>query len=278
MVDTVAEPLVNVSTVRSYSERGATAYEDPMNKNFLYGDITVRFLKTVTYRPEDKVVLDIGCGTGFVFDEHFDQFKDGRRGIGVEPARGMLDIAIEKYKNDKQFSFAEGSFEHLPLPDRSVDRIVSTLALHWVKSLPPAVSEMRRVLRDTGGMDIFMIARDDGAKFKRAIVEALKKHLSFGQIMKTAGLVQRVTPKEIHAAFDPVFRGFAVEAAEHRDVVYGTFDDHMKWWTARSTPVIADVKDKARFMIDLREELEKTATPKGIPFDTAYLWIRVRGS
>ena len=36
---------VNVSTVSSYSERGARAYEDPMNKNFLYGAITVRFLQ-----------------------------------------------------------------------------------------------------------------------------------------------------------------------------------------------------------------------------------------
>ena len=33
-----------------------------------------------------------------------------------------------------------------------------------------------------------MIAKDDGARFKRAIVAALRKHLSFSQIMTTAAL------------------------------------------------------------------------------------------
>jgi hypothetical protein len=41
--------------------------------------------------------------------------------------------------------------------------------------------------------------------------------------------------------------------------------------------VIAEVEDKDRFMLDLREELERTGTDEGIPFDSAYLWITVRG-
>ena len=35
---------IRKSTVTSYSASGAKEYEDPMNKNFLYGDITVRFI------------------------------------------------------------------------------------------------------------------------------------------------------------------------------------------------------------------------------------------
>ena len=50
----------------------------------------------------------------------------------------------------------------------------------------------------------------------------------------------------------------------------------MKWWKARSSPVIAEVEDKDRFMVDLREELEKIGTDKGIPFDTAYYWITAK--
>ena len=279
MVGSSSPPkAVNAATVHSYSERGAGNYEDPMNKNFLYGDITVRFLKTVRFEAADRTILDIGCGTGFVFDELFDQFADGRRrGIGVEPATGMLDIAKAKYNGHAQFDFHQGSFEEIPLETGSVDRIVSTLALHWVKSLEAASAEMRRVLRHGGGMDLFMIAKDDGARFKRAIVAALKKHLSFSQIMTTAALVQRATPKDIIAAFAPFHDDFEIEPVQHRGIVYGSFDDHMKWWTARSAPVIAEVEDKDRFMLDLREELEKTGTEEGISFDSAYLWITVRG-
>ena len=263
-------------TIRSYSERGAQAYEDPMNKNFLYGDITVRFLKQVRFGARDRVVLDLGCGTGFVFDELSSEFaRRGMRGIGVEPAEGMLQIARDKYAAEERFSFLAGSFEQIPLPDRSVDRIISTLALHWVKSLDVAVREMRRVIKDTGSLDVFMIARDDGAVFKKAIVNALRKHLTFAQIIGTAGLVQRVTAPELERAFRPFEGGFDVKATEFRDVVHGTFDEHMKWWTARSTPVIAEVKDKPQFMLDLRRELEAMDQGAGIPFDTAYLWLNV---
>ena len=269
----------NESTVTAYSRHGSSAYEDPMNKNFLYGEITTQFLDQIEFPDKVKSVLDIGCGTGFVFDHLYDTFKGKNlRGIGIEPAKGMLDIAIEKYGEDPLFSFAEGAFETIPLPDRSVDKIISTLALHWVKALDVAAQEMRRVLRNNGSLDILMIARDDGAKFKKSIVNAQRKHLTFSQIMKTATLVQRAVEKDMDRAF-ACFKdaGFDVRFEQHRDVVYGTFDNHMKWWTARSTPVIAEVADKKAFMSDLRDELEKTRTSKGIPFDTAYFWITIRG-
>ena len=198
------------------------------------------------------------------------------RGIGIEPAEGMLEIAIDKYGADPMFEFFPGSFEEIPLADASVDMIVSTLALHWVKSLEVAVAEMNRVLRDGGSLDILMIARDDGAEFKKAIVATQRKHLTFAQIMKTATLVQRANVKDVLKAFAPFEDRFDVGVKMFKDIVYGSFDEHMKWWTARSSPVIAEVEDKARFMDDLRDELEKMRDEQGIPFDTAYHWITLR--
>jgi len=268
---------IRKSTVSSYSARGSKEYEDPLNKNFLYGDITVRFLEQISFQPDDRVVLDIGCGTGFGFDELYGQFKErGMRGIGIEPAGGMLEIALEKYQDEKMFSFDSGSFEKIPLQDKSVDKVISTLALHWVKSLEVAAAEMRRVLKDTGSLDILMIAKDDGAHFKKAIVNALRNHLTFSQIMDTATLVQRVTPEEVKTAFSPFDDCSNIGVQKFNDIVYGTFDEHMKWWKARSSPVIAEVEDKDRFMVDLRKEMEKIGTDKGIPFDTAYYWITAK--
>ena len=242
----------NKSLVTSYSDRGSKAYEDPMNKDFLYGEITVRFIAGIPIRDNDQTILDIGCGTGFVFDELHEVFEVGSiQGIGVEPAQGMLELATRKHQDNANFQFHLGSFEDLPVADKSVDHIVSTLALHWVKSLAVAADEMRRVLKTDGAVDILMIAKDDGANFKKAIVEALKKYLSFRQIMTTAILVQRARPDQVVAAFED---GFEVRVEEFRDIVYGTFDEHIKWWTARSTPVIAEVEDKEQFMDDLRKE------------------------
>tara|TARA_B100000686_G_C16660321_1_gene900578 strand:- start:525 stop:1277 length:753 start_codon:yes stop_codon:yes gene_type:complete len=248
-----------------------------MNKNFLYGDITVRFLRQIKFRPEDKFLLDIGCGTGFIFDVLYDNLKAGGiQCFGIEPASGMLKIAERKYKHGGLFSVGEGSFEKIPFKDRSFDRILSTLALHWVKSLEVAALEMRRVLKDTGQIDILMIAKDDGDNFKKYIVNALRKHLNFSQIMKTATLVQRVNAQQLEKTFYPFHNDFDIEIKKINDLVYGTFDEHMKWWKARSSPVIAEVKDKAKFMQDLREEMEKINSPQGIPFDTAYFCMTIR--
>jgi ubiquinone/menaquinone biosynthesis C-methylase UbiE len=264
-------------TIQSYSSVGAENYEDPQNKNFLYGAVTAEFINSIEVADDVKTVLDIGCGTGFVFDEKFEEMTSRRiHGIGVEPAKGMLDIARKKYREHELFDWREGTFENLPLPDKSVEKITSTLALHWVESLSVAAKEMSRVLRPNGSMDILMIAKDDGANFKRAIVEALKKHLSFKQIMATALLVQRATTKDVHAAFGPHFPGFEIDVTQHKRIVYGTFEEHMKWWTARSTPVIAEVEDVDQFMRDLRTEMESKAESKGIPFDAAFLYIRLK--
>ena len=200
------------------------------------------------------------------------------QGIGIEPADGMRDIAAEKYGDNPAYTIDAGSFESLPVGDRTVDKIVSTLALHWVKSLDVAAAEMRRVLKDTGSLDILMIAKDDGQHFKRAIVNALRNHLTFAQIMDTAALVQRATPEDIKAAFSPFDDCFKVDVVKHTDTVFGSFDEHMKWWKARSTPVIAEVEDKDRFMIDLQAELEMIATDQGIPFDSACYWITAKAN
>ena len=45
----------------------------------------------------------------------------------------------------------------------------------------------------------------NGEGFKQPIVEAMKKHLSFKQIMKAATLAQRVSSKHIYDYFNKEF-------------------------------------------------------------------------
>jgi len=270
--------LENENTVQSYSKMGAREYDDPMNLDFLYGGVTKKFLKNVPFSTANARVLDIGCGTGFGFDILTSKFDTlDMSGIGIEPAEGMLELAHKKWGEGSRFEFLKGSFENIPLGDLSIDRIISTLALHWVKDFDIAVQEMRRVLKDDGRIDILMIAKDDGANFKKAIVDTQKQHLSFRQIMKSAVLVQRLTAEPAAKTLQRHFGGFKVDVTEHRETVYGTFEEHMRWWKARSTPVISEVKDKEQFFIDLRVAMERRANGKRIPFDAAFLFITVTG-
>ena len=62
-----------------------------------------------------------------------------------------------------------------------------------------------------------------------------------------------------------------------KKIIYGSFDEHMKWWKARSEQIIAEVENKEDFMSDLKNKLEKIRTKEGIPFDLSVLYINLKG-
>jgi len=276
-MNSYSKKTIAETTVSSYSKSNSKAYEDPMNKNFLYGEITTKFLRKIKFREIDRFALDIGCGTGFVFDELYSSLEKFKiSALGIEPAKGMLDIARKKYKNFSIISFKEGSFENIPCSDSSVDRIFSTLALHWVKDLGVAIQEMKRVLKPNGIIDILMIAKNDGDKFRKGIVGAMRKHMTFAQILESATLAQRVSPKQAEEIFSSYFNSHNIIVERHSNIIYGSFEEHMKWWKARSTQIISQVANKDQFIRDLREEFEKINSKDGIPFDSSYLTIMVK--
>lgn len=271
------DKAVNPTTVTAYSDTNASFYEEFCNRSFVYGDISAEFLKQISFKKDDGKLLDIGCGTGLVFDVIGEELaRNGIECLGIDPAQGMLDVGVKKYESDKSLEFQLGSFEQIPLSDASVDRIVSVLALHWVPAIEPAVREMKRVLKSGGEIDLLMIARDDGYRFKAGVVAAMKKHLSFAQIMRAATLAQRLTAEQLRQAFEQHFDA-EISVRNVRTTIHGTFEDHMKWWKARSSAIIAEVEDQEAFFEDLRTELNAMATEQGVPFDLSCLCLSLKG-
>jgi len=272
---------IREETVQNYSKRNVSHYDDPMNKNFVYGEMTIDFVNKIEFKDNDKVIADIGCGTGFVYDIIYDKLKNQERKlIGIEPARGMLELAKKKYNFDKNIAFFEGTFACMPLENESVDKIISTLAMHWVPSIDDSLKELKRVLKPNGSVDIMMTEKDDGDNFKNPIVKAMKRHLSFKQIMNAATLSQRVSSNHIVKHFSKYFdlkRDYELSVKTVKKIINGTFNEHMKWWKARSEQIISEIKDKDNFLIDLKNELDKTKKPEGIPFDLSILHIHLKG-
>lgn len=267
-------------TVSTYSSSNYAVYDDPMNKNFVYGQTTIEFVQTIELSDSDKVIADIGCGTGFVFDILRKAFAHRQgRFVGIEPAAGMLNMARDKYAGDPRFSFETGCFADIPMDNHSADKVISTLALHWVPDIQEAICELHRILKPDGSADILMIAKNDGEIFKRPVIAAMKRHLTFKQIMTAAGLAQRVSAKQLEDRFRTYFGEHThdITVRNLSRTVYGTFADHMKWWTARSEQVIQEVADKSMFMDDLETELNQLDTGQGIPFDLSLLCLHLEG-
>jgi ubiquinone/menaquinone biosynthesis C-methylase UbiE len=96
-------------------------------------------------------VLDVGCGTGRLLAQAALRWPEARL-HGVDPAGEMIRVAGEKVPRAR---LHVAGAERLPLPDRSIDLVLSTTAFgHW-RDQAAGLREIARVLRRTG---LFVLA------------------------------------------------------------------------------------------------------------------------
>jgi len=94
-----------------------------------------------------RTLLDVGCGTGYLVS-HLSQRYDALS-IGLDIAPGMLAEARRRHAG-LPIRWLTGSAEQLPLADRSIDLMVSSLALQWCDSPAGFLAQAARVLRPGG--------------------------------------------------------------------------------------------------------------------------------
>lgn len=97
----------------------------------------------------DKLYLDIGCGTGNYTSILADK---GLNFIGVEPSEKMLSEAKSKNQNIK---WLNGTAEQIPIDHKTFDGIIATLTIHHWTDIKRAFIELNRVLADNGRIIIF---------------------------------------------------------------------------------------------------------------------------
>ena len=127
-------------------------------------------------------------------------------------------------------------------------------------------------------MDILMIEKNDGKEFKKLVFKVMKKYLSNKQIFNAANLINRITKKELKRKFTKYFdlkKDYNLSINIKKKLIYGSSDDHLKWWKARSLQIISEVKNKKLFIQNLKEELVKFKNNKRIPFDLSLLEIHL---
>ncbi|GAA4352054.1 class I SAM-dependent methyltransferase [Angustibacter luteus] len=106
------------------------------------------------------VVLDLGCGTG---NAALIAAARGAVVTGVDPAERLLDIArADAAAAGLDITFAAGDAATIPLPDDSVDAVISVFAVIFAPDAAAAAAEMARVLRP-GGTLVLSAWRREGA-------------------------------------------------------------------------------------------------------------------
>ena len=116
----------------------------------LKGDIALEHLHRYAFARElsaGKRVLDIACGEGYG-SEMLSRNAKSVVGVDINPA--TVAHAMTKYRSPK-VRFIEGACEKIPLPDKSVDLVVSFETLEHIEDHDQFLGEIERVL-DSGGI------------------------------------------------------------------------------------------------------------------------------
>ena len=96
---------------------------------------------------------DVGFGGGYGLRLLLDRTDAGGQVQGVELSDTMLAAARRHHRRDLaagRLVLTKGTLEHLPLPDGSVDGLITVNTLYFVDDLASAFGEIARVLTPAG--------------------------------------------------------------------------------------------------------------------------------
>jgi ubiquinone/menaquinone biosynthesis C-methylase UbiE len=109
-------------------------------------------------------ILELGGGDGAFFE----RVKDlARTYVNVEPGRLTLSGAALRRIADDRYACVRCSAEEIPLPDESVDVIISIASLDHVPDYRRALAETRRLLRKGG---IFILTLNNRRSWWKALL------------------------------------------------------------------------------------------------------------
>jgi SAM-dependent methyltransferase len=115
----------------------------------LHASIGETFRRVRLGSPER--ILDVGCGTGLLFDRLSEALPDAGL-FGVDPSAGMLGVA--RGKAGGRAALTRAAAERLPFRSGSFDLVLTVSALHYWREPAAGVREIRRVLRPGGQVAI----------------------------------------------------------------------------------------------------------------------------
>ena len=95
-------------------------------------------------------ILELGCGDGRFWAEHFDKLPEGVSLTLSDVSGKMLETARQMVGHENEITYRVIDAQDIPLPDGSVDIVIANMMLYHLPDLSRALIEIRRVMQDDG--------------------------------------------------------------------------------------------------------------------------------
>jgi SAM-dependent methyltransferase len=149
---------------------------------------------------EGETVLDLGSGGGIDVLLSAKRVGPAGKAYGLDMTDEMLELARENARKAgvTNVEFLKGEIEAIPLPDDSVDVVISNCVINLSGDKPQVLREVARVLRPGGRFavsdviadeDMDEVTRRDMQQWTGCIAGALT-HREFEEQLSAAGLVE----------------------------------------------------------------------------------------
>lgn len=126
------------------------------------GNLLLNYI--TSFNPENKRILDLGAGTGYV-TKHLQRQFPNNQFIVLDIAEKMLKFS-QQHLNNSHLVCADA--ENLAIRSNSVDIIVSNMVLHWCQSLTSTLEEQQRILKKDGLFFFTLLGSDSLSSLKNA--------------------------------------------------------------------------------------------------------------
>lgn len=118
-----------------------------------------------------RIVVDAGCGDGAVL-QAVGREHALRLGIGVDTSR--VSLVAAKRRNGGGLQWIAASILQLPLPDGSVDDVLSIGVLHYYEHPAVILREYARVVRPGGRVILFVYRPHPVHWFRRRVLDRFR--------------------------------------------------------------------------------------------------------